>query len=500
MSLALVLASAGTQVSVGPPSGGDAVVFLDGGAARVVERTGPGQGIYRDPGTARSAPVRFGNDAIVTLPQGDAERARVLTSLALVITRELSPRRGVALVESTRPGEDALALAARLVPAVEQGILEEAWPNLAFRHRLHAITVPPNDPLLADQYALDDVDIEEAWAISTGSPEVSIMISDTGCDLGHPELVDKVDNGADLIDGDGDESPGGGPSGGHGTACAGLAAAATDNGEGVAGACPDCRLICVRMIPGPDDPLPLSADVESFELAVEVDAAVVSNSWGMADPIPVPNPLKNAIIDAQRHGRGGLGAVVTFAAGNESHVIADDELPAVEGVLAIGAVSNIGELTQYTNGGAAVDVVAPTGATAPDIRGPDGYEPGDYTTSFSGTSSATPIVSGIAGLLIAHHPELTADEINAAIVGTARQSPMATPDENGHDSYFGYGLVQPAAALRYYDPPDEPPGPEPCGSCANARLDGVELCAALCILAVLGAGARRRRRATTHPS
>lgn len=494
----VALASAGLGVDLEVEHQESAVAFLDGGVVRVVERTGPGQGIYRDPGSGRSAPVRFANDVIATLPHDSAARARVMADLSLVLVRELSARRDVALVESALPGEDALALAARLVPAVQRGALGEAWPNLAFRRRVHAITVPPNDPLFADQYALGDIDMEDAWAITTGAPEVSIVIADTGCDLGHPDLVDKLDNGADFIDADGDESPGGGPSGAHGTACAGLAGAATDNGIGIAGACPECRLRCVRMIPGPDDPLPLSADVDTFELAVEVGATVVSNSWGMAEAVPVPSPLKNAIIDAQQHGRGGLGAVVAFAAGNESHIIADDELPAVEGVLAVGAVSNIGELTQYTNGGDAVDVVAPTGATAPDIRGADGYDPGDVTTTFSGTSSATPIVAGIAGLLIAHHPELTADEVNAAIVATAKQSLMATPDDNGHDVYFGYGLVQPAAALRYYDPPDDTPPPAPCGSCAHAPLDGAGLVAALWSLVALGARARRRRPTTTR--
>ncbi len=492
------LAGAALDVDLGEQRAAREVTFLDAGVVRAVERTGPGRGVYRDPGSGRSAEVWFADDVIVTFPADDVARARALEDLSLVVTRDLSARRRVALVRSAQPGEDALALTARLGRAVQQGVVVDAWPNLAFRRRLHAITVPPNDPLYADQYALGDIDIEEAWAITTGAADVSIMVADTGCDLGHPDLVDKLDNGADLLDGDGDESPGGGPSAAHGTACAGLAAAATDNGVGIAGACPDCRLRCVRMIPGPDDPLPLSADVDTFELAVELGVAVVSNSWGMAEPIPVPTPLKDAIIDAQQHGRGGLGAVVAFAAGNESHIIADDELPAVPGVLAVGAVSNIGELTQYTNGGDAVDVVAPTGSTAPDIRGADGYDPGDVTTSFSGTSSATPIVAGVAALLIAHHPELTADEVNAAIVATAKQSPMAAPGEDGHDQYFGYGLVQPAAALRYDDPPDDEP-PPPCGSCANAPLDGAALGAAAVCLAALGARGRARRTRTRLP-
>ena len=370
------------------------------------------------------------------------------------------------------------------------GVINEAYPNLAFRHRVASIAIPPNDPLYGDQFFLEDIDIEDAWADSTGAADVSILVADNGCDLTHPDLIDKLDPGYDFVEDDDDPSWKEGPSENHGTACAGLAAASTDNGVGIAGACPDCRLRCARLLPGANEPVPVSADVLTFDYAIEVDADVMSNSWGFVDPIPVPTPLKNAIIEVQQQGRGGKGTVVVFAAGNESHIIADDELLAVEGILGVGAVSNIGELTQYTNGGDSVDVVAPVGAVAPDISGPDGAEPGDLTTSFGGTSSATPIVAGLAGLLLAAHPELTADEVNDAFMATARQPLLANPDADGHDTYFGYGLVQPAAALALFEPPLVPPSPEGCGSCAHAPLAPAGMMA---LLAALTCASRRRR-------
>ncbi|MBI1944297.1 MAG: S8 family serine peptidase [Deltaproteobacteria bacterium] len=501
MVVALVLAAsmvaAGTVSVEGERQRDEVAQFLDGGLLRVVERTGPGRGVFVDPATGRRAPVRFGDGVIVALPNDDAARARALADLSIRPTRELSRRLHLALVVSLLPDEDALALAARLAPAVARGVIGEAYPDLAFLHSLTSIDVPPNDPRYGDQWYLEDIDIEAAWAESTGSPDVTIQISDNGCDLTHPDLIDKLDSGYDFIDGDDDPSWSAGNSANHGTACAGLAAASSDNGVDIAGACPDCRLRCAKMIPGADDPSPLSADVDSFDYALEVDADVVSNSWGFVDPIPVPTPLKNAIIEVQQRGRGGLGAVVVFAAGNESHVIADDELLAVEGVLGVGAVSNVGELTQYTNGGDSVDLVAPTGAVAPDIHGADGSDPGDVTTTFSGTSSATPIVAGIAGLMIARNPELTADEINEALMATAKQSLMATPDDGGHDQYFGFGLVQPAAAISYYDDPEVPvPPQQPCGSCAHAPLDAAGLVAALTALGSVTARRRRRHGAT----
>ncbi|OGQ22166.1 MAG: hypothetical protein A2138_18300 [Deltaproteobacteria bacterium RBG_16_71_12] len=96
MVIALALASsvlAAGAVSVGGERPSDEVVtFLDGGALRVVERAGPGQGVFVDPGSGRRARVRFGDAVIVALPAGDAERAQVLAELSIVVTRELSRR------------------------------------------------------------------------------------------------------------------------------------------------------------------------------------------------------------------------------------------------------------------------------------------------------------------------------------------------------------------------------------------------------------------------
>lgn len=489
-SLSLVaLLAASPAVSIDPSEPGDTIPFLDGAALRAVERTGPGQGRFVDPATGRSAPVGFGDELILDVAEGE-DPGELASALELRVTRPLSPRRGVFLVQSARPGEDALDLAARLAPQVQQGTLEHAYPNLAFRQRALAIEVPPNDPLYADQFFLDDIDIEEAWAVTTGSADISVVVADNGCDLSHPELVDKLDPGVDPIEDDGDPSWKEGQGAEHGTACSGLVAASTDNGVGIAGACPECRLRCARLLPAAGEQVTVASDVLTFEFALEVDADVVSNSWGFVDAIPVPGPLRDAIIDVQQNGRGGKGAVVVFAAGNDGRIVYDDELLAVDGVLGVGAVSSIGELTQYTNGGRSLDVVAPIGAVAPDLQGADGAEPGDFTTTFSGTSSACPIVAGLAGLMIADDPELTADDINEAFMATAKQSLLADPDDEGHDAYFGYGLVQPAAALAFYDPPPpDPPIPEPCGSCAHAPLDAAGLLAFAGLLA-----ARRRHR------
>jgi subtilisin family serine protease len=459
--LSALLSSAvveGEAPFAGPTS---SFVVLDGGVPRVVVR-GPVPGTderpaparYVDPATGRAAPALVGRGVIARVnveAVGNVDDARMaLEALGVVVVRPLFVHAGLWLVQSPHPDEDGAALAARLAHDGFVGTrLREAFPDLTLRHRLlvdDAIDVPPDDPSYPAQFFLADLDMEDAWTKGQGSADVVVAVVDNGCDLAHPDLAAKLDPGHDVFDDDADPSYApGGRGNEHGTACAGLVAAVTDNGVDVAGACPLCRATCTRLLG--DGAAPLNADVRAFSHAFEDDVDVVSNSWGFVDAIPVPRTLAAAIEDVQQNGRGGRGAVVVFASGNDNREIADDELLAVAGVLGVGAVNNLGELTQFSNRGRAVDVVAPTGTTSTDIQGAEGATPGDVTFTFGGTSSACPLVAGVAGLVLGAAPDLTADEVNALLEDTARQSVFATPDAAGHDLQYGFGLVQPAAAL-----------------------------------------------------
>jgi subtilisin family serine protease len=343
-------------------------------------------------------------------------------------------------------GADGLELAARLSSphAAEHGV-RQAFPNLYLERRAAAPFVP-NDPRFPGQWYFDNLDMSEAWGLERGDPGTSIVVVDTGCDLAQPDLVNKLDPGLDVADGDDDPSCDPTEEGAaHGTACAGIVGAETDNGIGIAGGCPDCRLRCVRLLT--DTAVPLNADVEAFQFALEVDAAVVSNSWGFVESIPAPQLLADAIDNVFANGRGGKGALVIFAAGNDDREILDNELEALPSVLSIGAITNFDEATQYTNFGNSLDLVAYTGTLTTDISGAEGNDPTDYTSSFGGTSSACPVVAGIAGLLTSAGTAHTAAELYQVMVDTATPAPFAVPDANGHDPTYGFGIVQPVAAL-----------------------------------------------------
>jgi subtilisin family serine protease len=429
----------------------DVVMYNEGDVTRAVIRLEPSSSdrrtrvLYSDPLTGRSTPATVGREALMVSRAQNI--AAVLAAHAVDVVRVLMPSRGIYQIASRHVDEDGADLAARLAPLVRAGVLESAAPDLALGRKLAAIDVPPSDERYGGQYYLEDIQIEGAWALSVGDPSTRIVVVDNGCDLLHRDLASKLDPGRDVINDDDDPTFGGGVGNEHGTACAGLAGAATDNDIDIAGACPECRVACVRMLGEPGELLPVSGDVQAFQFAFESNAAVVSNSWGFVDPIPVPAALRDAIVVVQQDGREGRGAVVVFAAGNDNREPGRDELGLVPGVLGVGAMNNVGEPTQYTNFGDVVDVVTPTGSITLDITGDEGAGPGEVTNTFSGTSSACPIAAGVAGLIASAAPDLTADEINALLIDTAKLPFAADPDAEGHDPHYGFGMVQADKAL-----------------------------------------------------
>lgn len=445
-----------------------------------------------DPTTQRRAPITLGHTVVVRL------RGALTDSDDVRVVRELMPAASLILVESAR-GEDAAELASRLSSTATSERIEWAYPNIGLRRVAQVAPAEPfvpDDPRYPSQFYLDDIDIEDAWAVSIGSAEVDVLVADNGCDLAHPDLIDKLDPGVDPIDDDGDPSFEPGEGNEHGTACAGIIGASANNGTDIAGTCPLCRLRCARLLKTDDEPVNVASDVLTFEFALEVDADIVSNSWGFIDAIPVPAPLKAAILAVHEDGRDGKGTVVVFASGNDNRIVGAEELLAVDGIIGVGAVNNLGELTQFSNGGAFVDVVAPTGTITTDISGAGGADPGDVTVTFGGTSSACPIVAGVVGLMLAKNPELSADEVNEALIGTAKQSIFASPDDGGHDDFYGFGLVQPAQALTYFDDPANPPGDDdddpPAGcTCTSSSTPDVALAAFTLFLLMTAAPPRR---------
>jgi subtilisin family serine protease len=289
-----------------------------------------------------------------------------------------------------------------------------------------------------------DISAPEAWGVSHGSDAITVAIIDDGVDLSHPDLAAKLVPGYDATG----NGSGGGPSGdeAHGTNCAGIAAALTNNGKGVAGVAWEAKIMPVRIFIG--DSTTDSWAANGINWATNNGADVLSNSWGGGSS---STAITNAINNAKANGRGGKGAVVVFASGNDDGPVI---YPAnLSNVLAVGALSPCDERKSWTscdgepgwgsNYGPELDIMAPgVHMYSTDIQGAAGDDPGNYNYKFNGTSSATPVVAGVASLLLGAEPNLTAAQVENRLKTTADDLGAA-----GWDSQTGYGRVNVYEAL-----------------------------------------------------
>jgi serine protease len=483
-SICVLLAAAAPSIAVQSPSVATQA-FHDGERLLQIHRTTPSHATLRDVASGRHTAVVIEATALL---RTEDHHQPPFAALGVVPVRLLDDQLGWWLVSDLLPNHDGVDIATRLSGRSDVRV----YPNLRFAHRLAEDRYVPNDPDYPGQWFFPEIDLEDTWQTSTGAATVRIAIIDNGCELDHPDLIDKFAGGnhLDVIDDDNDPSPGTGPGNEHGTACAGLAAASTNNNLDIAGACPNCTLSCIRLLADDGEGVPLDADVRAFVHARDSGVAVVSNSWGFVDAFPVPGPLAEAIIDVQQNGNDGQGAVVVFAAGNDNRIVGDDELLGVAGIIGVGAVTNLGELTQYTNRGLSVDVVAPTGAVTTDLSGAAGADPGAVMSTFGGTSSACPIVAGVAGLLLSQGA--AAADVGPLLIATARQSFLAEAVAiSNHDDGYGYGRIQPVAAMATLvdDEPIADMPPPPSCTCHNRPL-----APPWCVLAALSVIVGRVRR------
>ncbi|TMM04777.1 MAG: peptidase S8 [Actinobacteria bacterium] len=249
----------------------------------------------------------------------------------------------------------------------------------------------PNDEFLPRQWSVTKTHAEQAWDLSTGSSQVVVGILDTGIDPAQPDLRGKLVAGYDYVNNDQDPSD----DNGHGTAVAGIVAADSDNGIGVAGYCWACRLMPVKVL-GADGTGFVSGLAQGIVWAADHGARVINASLGSpVDDLTLTSAVQYAWL---------RGVLVVAAAGNESSPVLD--YPAgLPNVLSVSASDQNDRLYGFSNSGARV--------AAPGENSTTGR--GDSYVSFLGTSSAAPVVSGIAGLAFSLVPGATSGQVEQAI-------------------------------------------------------------------------------------
>src|SRR5579884_2940599 len=337
---------------------------------------------------------------------------------------------------------------------------------------------------LEQQWHLRTAKVVDAWELPglmcpQGDPNITIAILDDGVDVAHPEFNKTLSNGSakvaiqhDFAANSDDGSPKGADDN-HGTSCAGVV---TAGGVKAYGAAPNCRLMVGIT------PLYLGAVEEGqmFQWAADNGADIISCSWGGRDGIGLVEPLadstRTAIHYCVTQGRGGKGIPIFWAAGNgnESLDLPGKPWQARDGyaanypdVMAIAASTSNETRAYYSDFGPEVCVCAPSsgnlaagekGIFTTDRAGADGYNPGttakgdaegNYTNSFGGTSSAAPLVAGIAALMLSANPDLKPSDVRDILGKTADKIGSASEyDSNGHSENYGYGRVNAKAAVQ----------------------------------------------------
>jgi subtilisin family serine protease len=336
----------------------------------------------------------------------------------------------------------------------------------------------PNDPSFSRLWGLNnagqtggiadaDIDAVEAWDTTTGSRSVVVAVVDTGIDYRHADLAanmwrnpgevagDRIDNdGNGYIDdvfgwdfANNDANPF--DDEGHGTHVAGTIGAAGNNGTGVVGVSWNVSLMALKFL-GADGSGTTSAAIAALNYATRmrrdfgVNVVATNNSWGGGG---ASTALRSAITAGE-----AAGIVCVAAAGNEStNNDSSAAYPANYATLAVAATDASNRLASFSNWGATtVDVAAPGVGIYSTL-------PGNSYGSYSGTSMATPHVTGIVALMAAVHPAATVAEIRAAVIATS------VPVSTLAGKVAAGGLVNARAAVTAVTVPTDPTDPSDPG-------------------------------------
>jgi len=310
---------------------------------------------------------------------------------------------------------------------VEPNFVEKLSPE-AFGEPVPATRAAgPNDPMFAQQYAHQVSNSVAGWQINQGSPNVVIAVIDTGVDIHHPDLAAKIVQGRDIVDGDDepiDEHY-------HGTHCAGIAAASTNNGIGVAGFAPNVRVMPVRVLDANGSGT--SADVAAGIIwATDHGAKVISMSLGGPSN---PSVKQEAVKYALSH-----DVVVVAAAGNNG----DGSMTfpgAQDGVICVAATDSKDKRASFSQFGKWVSVSAPGVGILSTFPTTNTTGKKDYG-SISGTSMATPAVAGVVALIRSQFPTMNREQVRAQL-----EHSVDDIGDPGYDIYTGFGRINVAKAL-----------------------------------------------------
>jgi thermitase len=309
-------------------------------------------------------------------------------------------------------------------------------------NRIMSVDFTPNDPYFSgtyqsskygrvSQWGPQAVGAPAAWDVTLGSANVIIAVVDTGVDGNHPDLAGKVVSQKNFVN-----CQPGPDCFGHGTHVAGIIAAKTNNGIGIAGMCPSCRILSVRVLDAGGSG-PTSDVIDGITYAANSGARIINLSLGGPGP---SQAMGDAIAYAVAH-----GALPVIAMGNANSDANTTDPVYWYDALAVVASDQRGDKASFSNFGIRSDVAAPgvavlstTPTYASTLTTQYGYLK-NYD-ALSGTSMATPMTAGTAGLVLSLNPGLTPGQLKGIVLASAG-------DGHSFGTNLGFGVINAARAV-----------------------------------------------------
>ncbi len=289
-------------------------------------------------------------------------------------------------------------------------------------HQYRSLLFTPNDPSWHNQWGPQLIGLEDAWEVNTGNRSIRVAIVDTGIDYNHEDLADAyLDIGYDWYNDDNDPFD----DHYHGTHCAGTVAAIINNGLGIAGVA-NVSIFAEKIFNGDGN---YTGDINAaaaIDHAAEQGAHVISNSWGGGSYSQI---IADAVTNAVNN-----GSIVVAAAGNDygGPVSFPANLP---DVIAVSATDQEDNLASFSNYGEEIAVAAPGVNILSTI-------PGNNYDYLSGTSMATPHVSGLIALIMSEFSHYTSEQVTELLYLTADDL-----GPEGFDVQFGHGRINASRAM-----------------------------------------------------
>lgn len=463
---------------------------------------------------AKDAPVKQLSPRAASEPQGAYVPGQLLvkyaeplaTQSAAALTEQARVRREIQARYHLRTLERGIVGRVQQVDIGDQDVLElanvlNADPRVSYAEPVYYLqnTDLPNDEFIEDQWWLASAGVPVAWGAETGdSADVVVAIIDSGFDLAHPDLAGRFLEGIDFCaelknracSGVDEDPSHGRVSNTHGTHVAGIVGASANNGQGVAGVAhgSGIKLLPVKIFDDSGNVVDTANFIKGVLWAAGLEVSIDGKRYQNPNPADIINMSLGGFFDSKAVQEAvaearAAGTVLLAASGNSglNQIISP---AAVEDVIAVGSVNpdfrrscfsnygtgadfGLGKLDLVVAGGEGpateVEIAAPP-ECAPETTGVYSTYPANSYGVNAGTSMATPLAAGIAALILAQRPELTAEQLEAKLLASTYFDPSYMTGEE-----YGAGILRADYALNLPGP-----GAEATVSASNDRGDFID--------------------------